>query len=104
MLQQHDVETAVVKWKLHRTGGLERHPSALSRALGQIARAIHERLAEIDADDPTAIGRSEKTRRPADTRPDVQNRRVGGDPGQRGKLGGRSEPAGVELVEGTQLF
>ena len=103
MLQQHDVETAVVKWKLQRAGGLERHLPALSRALGQIARGIHEWLAEVDARNPAAIGRSQKARRPADARADIQNRHVGGDPSQLGKLGGRGEPAGVKLVEGSPV-
>src|SRR5258708_33703124 len=104
MLQQHDVETAVVEWKLQRAGGLERHLPALSSALGQMARGIHEWLAEVAARPPTAIGRSKKACRPADARADIQNRQVGGDPGQLGKLGGRSEPACVKLVEGTQLL
>ena len=42
VLQQHDVETTVVKWKLQRASGLKRHLPALSRALGQIARGIDE--------------------------------------------------------------
>ena len=104
MLQQHDVETAVVEGKLQRAGGLKRHLPALSRALGQIARGIDEWLAEVDARDLAAIGRSQKARRPADARADIQNRHVGGDPGQLGKLGGRGEPPGVKLVERRQLL
>src|SRR3954469_13799122 len=101
MLQQHDIETAIVEWKLQRAGGLERHLSALSRTLGQIARGIDEWLAEVDAGDPAAIARRQKARRPADAPADIQNRHVGGDPSQLGKLGGRREPAGVKLVEGA---
>ena len=104
MLQQHDVEAAVVEWKLQRAGGLERHLPALSRALGQIARGIHEWLAEVDARDLAAIGRRQKARRPADARADIQNRHVGGDPSQLGKLGGRREPPGVKLVERAELL
>jgi hypothetical protein len=104
MLQQRDIKTAVVKWKLERTRGLERRLPAQARALGQIARGIHEGLAEIDARNPAATGRSQKARRPADARTDVQNPHVSGDPSQLGKLGGRSEPAGVKLVNGTQLL
>src|SRR5258708_30329965 len=104
MLQQHDVETAVVEWKLQRAGGLERHLPALSSALGQIARGSSEWLDEVDARHPTAIGRAQNGCGPADARADIQNRQVGSDPGQLGKLGGRSEPACVKLVEGTQLL
>src|ERR1700738_1197663 len=60
MLEQHDVETAVVEWKLQRAGGLKRHLPALSGALGQIARGIDEWFAEVDARHPAALGRSEK--------------------------------------------
>jgi len=104
MLQQHNVKPFIVKWKLQRAGGLERDLPALSGALGQIARGIHERLAEIDTRNPAAIGRSQKARRPADTRSDIQNRHVGGNPSQLGKLNGRREPSGVKLVEGSQLL
>src|SRR5262249_11600598 len=104
MLQQHDVETAVVEWKLQRAGGLEQHLPALSRTLGQIARGIDERLAEVDAGNPAAKGRGQKARRPADARADIQNRRVDGDASQFGKVGGGRESAGVKLVEGSQLL
>src|SRR5215469_11602650 len=104
MLQQHDVETAGVKRELERAGSLKRHLSALSRTLGQIARGIHEWLAEVDARNLAAVGRGQKARRPADACADVQNRHAGGDPGQLAKLGGSSEPAGVKLVEGSQLL
>src|SRR5262245_19619942 len=104
MLQQRDVETAVVERKLQRAGGFKRHSPALARALGQIARGIHEWPAEVDARDPAAMGRSQKARRPADARPDVQNRHLGGDARQLAKFGGSSEPAGVKLVEGGQLL
>src|SRR5258707_11810145 len=104
MLEQHDVETAVVKWKLQRTGGLERHLPALSRALGQIAGGIHEWLAEVDARNLAAVSCGQKAHRPADARANIQNGHVGRDPSQLGKLGGRSEPAGVKLVKGTQLL
>jgi len=36
--------------------------------------------------------------------PTSRNRHVGGESSQLGKLGGRSEPAGVKLVEGSQLL
>src|SRR5437879_4678796 len=49
------------------------------------------------------MGRGQKARRPADTRADIQNRYVSGDPGQFGEVGGRGEPTGVKLVEGAQL-
>src|ERR1700722_19660034 len=104
MLQQHGVKPAVIKWKLQRAGGLERDLPALSGALGQIARGVHEWLAEVDARNPAAIGRGQKARRSADARADVKNRHVGGDPSQLGKLGGRCESAGVKLVEGAQLL
>jgi hypothetical protein len=58
MLQQHDVEMAVVERKFQRAGGLKRHPLALSRPLGQIARGIDEWLAEVDARNLAAICRS----------------------------------------------
>jgi hypothetical protein len=73
MLQQHDVETVVIKWKLQRASDLKRHLPTLSRALGQIARGIHEWLAEVDAHNTAATGRSQKARRPADARADIQN-------------------------------
>jgi hypothetical protein len=66
VLQQHDIETAIVKGKLERAGGLERHLPGLSRAFGQIARGIHEGRAEVDAPNLAAIGRSQIARRPAD--------------------------------------
>ena len=103
MLQQRDVEAAVVEGKLQRAGGLERHLSALSRPLGQIARGIDEWLAEVDTRDLAAIGRGQKPRRPANARSDIQNRHIGGNPSQPGKLGGRGEPSGVKLVERRQL-
>ncbi len=104
MLQQHYVEMAVVERKVQRAGGLKRHLPALSRPLGQIARGIDEWLAEVDARNPAAIGRGQKARRPANARSDIQNRHVGGNPGQLGKLGGRCQPSGVKLVEGSQLL
>src|SRR5258708_17970042 len=104
MLEQHGVETTVVKWKLQRTGGLERHLPALSRALGQIAGGIHEWLAEVDARNPAAVSCSEKARRPADARAHIQHRHVGRDPSQLGKLGGPSEPAPVNLGKCAQLL
>src|SRR5258707_13179927 len=104
MLQQRDVEMAVVKGKFQRAGGLERHSLALSRPLRQIARGIDEWLAEVDAGNLAAICRSQKARRPANSRSDIQNRHVGGNPSQLGKLNGRCQPSGVELVEGSQLL
>src|SRR5579859_1736303 len=98
MLEQHDVEAACIKWKLQRAAGLEGHLRALSRALGQIARGIHEWLAEVDAGNPASVSCRQKARRSADAGADIQNCHVGGDPGQLGELGGRSEPAGVKLV------
>src|SRR5215469_10978268 len=92
------------KGKLQRIGDLKRHLPALSRALCQIARGIHEWLAEVDARDPAAIGRSEKARRPTDAGADIEDRHAGSDPDQRGKLGGRGKPAGVKLVESAQLL
>ena len=73
MLQQHDVETGVVEWKVERARGLKRHALALSRTLRQIARGINKRLAEIDAGNPAAVSRSEEARRPADSRSDIEN-------------------------------
>src|SRR5262245_22501983 len=99
MLQRHDVEATVTERQLERARDLERYLPALPGALGQIACGIDERLAEVDARHPAAMARGQKARRPADARPDVENRHVGGDPGQRGKLGGGGEPARVDLVE-----
>jgi hypothetical protein len=104
MLQQHDVEMAVVERKFLRAGGLKRHPLALSRPLSQIARGIDEWLAEVDACNLAAICRSYKARRSANSLSDIQNRHVGGSPSQLGKLNGRYEPAGVKLVQGGQLL
>src|SRR4051812_8426 len=95
---------AVVERKLQRAGGLERHPLALSRPLRQIARGIDEWLAEVDARNPAAIGRGEKARRSANARSDIQNRHIGGNPSQFGKLDRRREPAGVKLVDGSELL
>src|SRR5258708_20342638 len=64
MLQQHDVETAVVEWQLQRTGGLERHPPPFSRAPGQIARGIHQLLPKVDAPNPAALRPPHTTRPP----------------------------------------
>src|SRR5690348_13666732 len=102
MLQQHDIEMAVVEWELQRAGGLERHPLALPRPLRQVACGVDEWLAEIDARNPAAICRSEKARRSANSRSDIQDRHVRGNPGQVGKLNGGREPSGVKLVEGSQ--
>jgi len=66
VLQQHNAETAVVKRKLQRTGDLERHLPALSGALGQKARCIHEWLAQVDAGHVAAVGRRQKACRAAD--------------------------------------
>src|SRR5260370_16126624 len=104
MLQQHDVEMAVVERKFQRTGGLKRNPLALSRPLRQIARGVDEWLAEVDAPNLTAICRSQKARRPTNSRSDIQNRHVGGNPSQHGKLNGCCQPSGVKLVEGSQLL
>src|SRR5262245_42881267 len=104
MLEQDDVETSVVKWKFQRAGGSERHLPALSRALSQIARRFYEWLAQLDARDSAAISRSEKARRSADARADIQNRHVGVEPGQLGQIGGRSKSAGVKLIERCQLL
>jgi hypothetical protein len=78
--------------------------SALAGPLRQIARGIDEWLAEVDARNLAAIGRSQKARRPAESRSDIQNRHVGGYPSQLGKLNGRCEPAGVKLIETSQLL
>src|SRR6516225_7738017 len=104
MLQQHDVEMAVVERKLQRAGGLERHLSALTRPLRQIARGIDEWLAEVDAHNSAAIGRSQEARRPADARAGIQNRHAGSNPSQLGKLYGGCEPSGMKLVEVSQLL
>src|SRR5262249_54389676 len=105
MLQQHDVEIAVIKRELERAGGLEPHPPALSRALGQIARRLDEWLAEIDTRNPAAIiGRRQKARGTADARANIENRHLGRDPSQLGKLVGRGEAARVKLVEGPELL
>src|SRR5215472_5984307 len=104
MLQQHDVEMAVVEGKFQRAGGLKRHSLALSRPLRQIARGMDEWLAEVDARNLAAVCRSQKARRPANARSDIQNRHVGGNPSQLGKLHGRCESSGVKLVEGGQLL
>ena len=98
------MKRAVVKWKLQRAGSLERHLPALSRPLGQIARSIDERLAEVDARNLAAKGRGQKASRPADPGAHVQNRHIGGDPCQLGKISGSGEPAGVKLVEASQLL
>ena len=103
VLKKRDVQMTVVERKVQRAGRLERHLPALSRPLGQIARGIDEWLAEVDARNPAAIGRSQKARRPAKTGADIQSRHVGGDLRQPGKLCGRSEPAGMELVDGSEL-
>ena len=89
MLQQHHLEMAVVERKFQRASGLKRHPPVLSRALGQIPRGIDEWLAEVDTRNLAATGRGQKARRPADARADIQNRHVGGNPSQLGKLNGR---------------
>ena len=68
MLQQHDVEAAVVKGKLERAGDLEGHLPALSCALGQTARGLHEWHAEVGTGNPAAVGLRQNARRPADAR------------------------------------
>src|SRR5260370_37693911 len=99
MLQQHDVEMAVVERKFQRTGGLKRNPLALSPPLRQIARGVDEWLAEVDARNLAAICRGQKTRRPANAPSDIHNRHVGALPSQLGKLNGPGQPAGVKLVQ-----
>ena len=104
MLQQHDVETAVVEGKRQRAARLERYLPALPRPPSEIDRGFDERFAEVDAGHRATIGRGEKTRWPTHSRPDVEDRHVGRDAGQFGKLGCRGEPTGVELVEASQLL
>ena len=104
MLQQRHIETPVTKRKLQRAGGLKRHMLALPRAPGQVAGGLDEGLAEVDARHPAAIGLGQIARRPANARADIENRHVGGDPSEPGKLGGRGEPTGVKLVKGAQLL
>src|SRR5215472_13790502 len=104
MLEEDSIETAVVKWKVQRARGLKRYLPTLSRAFGQIARGVHEWLAEIDARYAAAVRCRQKARRPADARADIQNRHVSGDPSQLGKIDRRGQPAGMELIEGIQLL
>ena len=104
MLQQRDIEMAVVKGKRQRARVLERHPLALSCPLRQIARGFNEGLAEIDAGNPAAIGGSQKARRAANARSDIQNRHVGGNSCQLGKLDGRLQPSGMKLVKASELL
>ena len=104
MLQQRGVEAFLLEGKLQRAGRPERHPQSLARARGQIACGLHEGLAEIDAGDPAAIARRQKARRPADARTNIQNRHLGGDSNELGKLGGRGQPSRVKLVQGGQLL
>ena len=103
-LQQRDIEMAVVKGKRQRARVLERHPLALSCPLRQIARGFNEGLAEIDAGNPAAIGGSQKARRAANARSDIQNRHVGGNSCQLGKLDGRLQPSGMKLVKASELL
>ena len=104
VLQEGGVEAAIVEGKFQRVAGLEGHLPALPGARGQIARGVHEGLAEVDAGDAAAKGRRQEARRPADTRADIQHRHVRRDPGQLGKLRGRSQPPGVKLVEAGELL
>src|SRR5258708_19593319 len=60
MLQQHDVETAVVEWKLQRAGGLERHLPALSSAPAQIPRGTHQCPPELAPPHPPPIAPTQK--------------------------------------------
>jgi SAM-dependent methyltransferase len=69
MLHRNDSEMTVAERQIQRAGRLKRHLLALSRALGssrivaqlgQVAHSFDERLVEVDAHHPAAIGRSQK--------------------------------------------
>ena len=65
VLQQDGVEAAAVEGQFEGAGGLERHLLALPGALGEIARGIHKRFAQVDPRDPAANRRGQKAGRPA---------------------------------------
>ena len=102
MLEQRDIETAVVKWKREGAADLERYFVALAGACGQVAGRLDKWFAEVDARYCTATGCSQVARRPADAGADVQNGAVRFNIRQSGKFGGRRQPARVKLVEGAE--
>src|SRR6185312_6183319 len=104
MLQQRDAETGVAERKRERAAGVERHASALPGALRQIARAVDESRAEIDAGDAAAISRRQIARRSADAGADIEHRHLFGDADELAELGGGGESASVELVERAELL
>ncbi len=94
---------AVAEGKLQGAGGLERRLLALARTLCQIARGLDERLAEVDARYPAAMGRREDGapgRREPSRRPSTAM--LGGDPGQLGQLRRRRQRRGCETGRGRR--